>query len=193
MRDAYKRRPQDFKRRVIKRINIREKLFEMEDYYLNMIKPEEFGKRYYNLQKHWRHWSEKEQSRLSIGQKISLSPNRRENISKANKGKKRTEEQKEKYSTHSIKVQKERIENGTHNFLHQSEISSKRAQERIKTGTHNFLDKEKAKERAQKRVKNGTHNFLGKREPIKCPHCNKQGGGGSMKRWHFDNCSTIKF
>lgn len=21
-----------------------------------------------------------------------------------------------------------------------------------------------------------------------CPHCNKEGGGGSMKQWHFDNC-----
>jgi len=23
---------------------------------------------------------------------------------------------------------------------------------------------------------------------VKCPHCGKTGGGGSMKRWHFDNC-----
>jgi hypothetical protein len=23
---------------------------------------------------------------------------------------------------------------------------------------------------------------------VKCPHCNKRGAGGSMKRWHFDNC-----
>ena len=22
----------------------------------------------------------------------------------------------------------------------------------------------------------------------KCPHCNKEGGGNSMLRWHFDNC-----
>ena len=25
-----------------------------------------------------------------------------------------------------------------------------------------------------------------------CPHCGKQGGGGSMKRWHFDNCKHNK-
>lgn len=25
-------------------------------------------------------------------------------------------------------------------------------------------------------------------EPIICPHCNAEGGGGVMKRWHFDNC-----
>jgi hypothetical protein len=23
---------------------------------------------------------------------------------------------------------------------------------------------------------------------VKCPYCGKEGGGGSMKRWHFDNC-----
>ena len=26
------------------------------------------------------------------------------------------------------------------------------------------------------------------REIIICPHCNKVGGRGGMKRWHFDNC-----
>ena len=25
-----------------------------------------------------------------------------------------------------------------------------------------------------------------------CPHCNKIGSGGVMKRWHFDNCKEIK-
>lgn len=26
---------------------------------------------------------------------------------------------------------------------------------------------------------------------VKCPHCNKEGKGNSMKRWHFDNCKNI--
>lgn len=26
------------------------------------------------------------------------------------------------------------------------------------------------------------------RPPITCPHCNKSGGPGAMKRWHFDKC-----
>ena len=25
-----------------------------------------------------------------------------------------------------------------------------------------------------------------------CPHCNKEGGAPQMKRWHFDNCKSIK-
>ena len=28
----------------------------------------------------------------------------------------------------------------------------------------------------------------GKKETFTCPHCGKVGGGGSMTRWHFDNC-----
>jgi hypothetical protein len=26
---------------------------------------------------------------------------------------------------------------------------------------------------------------------IQCPHCNTIGGGGSMQRWHMDNCKAI--
>lgn len=32
-----------------------------------------------------------------------------------------------------------------------------------------------------------------KRDPyalMTCPHCGKTGGGGTMKRWHFDNCKV---
>jgi dihydrofolate reductase len=28
----------------------------------------------------------------------------------------------------------------------------------------------------------------GKREIVICPHCNKSGGGGNMRRYHFDKC-----
>jgi hypothetical protein len=32
----------------------------------------------------------------------------------------------------------------------------------------------------------------GKKEISTCPHCGKTGGGGSMARWHFDNCKEAK-
>ena len=40
-------------------------------------------------------------------------------------------------------------------------------------------------------IKKGTHNFL-KENLVKvtCPHCNKLGNIGAMKRWHFDNCKS---
>ena len=28
----------------------------------------------------------------------------------------------------------------------------------------------------------------GKREIVTCPHCKKEGGGGNMRRYHFDKC-----
>jgi hypothetical protein len=49
MRNAYRRRPQDFKRRIVVRnISDRKLLLEKEHHYLSFIKQEELGKRYYN-------------------------------------------------------------------------------------------------------------------------------------------------
>jgi hypothetical protein len=30
------------------------------------------------------------------------------------------------------------------------------------------------------------------REQVKCPHCDKVGDTPNMKRWHYDNCTTLK-
>ena len=70
----------------------REILLDQEFKWLSFINEEELGKKYYNLRKHkWGHWSTDVDKRLTIGQKISSSPDRKDNISKANKGKKRSE------------------------------------------------------------------------------------------------------
>jgi hypothetical protein len=99
MKQAYNHRPQDFKRKILSRIDTtRKDLFIEEERFLQMIKPEEIKKkRYYNLKRDtsW-HWSGNEQKRLTVGQKISASPNRAANIGRANKGKIRSEEFKEK-------------------------------------------------------------------------------------------------
>jgi hypothetical protein len=71
---AHKRRPSDFKRRIIKRIYTNKiDLFASEQYYLNQIKKEELRVRYYNLQTHWEHWasSNDEYKKASIKEKIS--------------------------------------------------------------------------------------------------------------------------
>ena len=99
MRNAHKRRSQDFKRRIIKKYIQREHLLEEEHSWLSLIDDNELGKKYYNLRKHkWGHWSTDENRKLTVGQKISASPNRAANISKANKGRKHSEEMKQKLS-----------------------------------------------------------------------------------------------
>ena len=50
MRDAYHRRPEDFKRRLLKtNITTKEETINEEYKWLSLIRPEELGKRYYNL------------------------------------------------------------------------------------------------------------------------------------------------
>lgn len=100
MKQGYKHRPQDFKRRVLSRVYTNKNdLLEEEYHWLSKIKNEELGKKYYNLHNHhFGHWSTDENKKLTIGQKISASPNRAANISKANKGRIISEETKQKLS-----------------------------------------------------------------------------------------------
>jgi len=75
MKRAYKRRPQDFKRRIIFQSNIsRKELFEEEQKWLNLIKLEELSKRYYNLTKSVKKlWHSDDLLRKTVGEKISLA------------------------------------------------------------------------------------------------------------------------
>lgn len=89
MKQAYKKRPEDFKRRIIVR-NIESKnlLIKEEHRWLSMIKQEELkGKRYYNIVNSAKNpWWTDEYRKLSIGEKIS----------RAKKGKKKSKEHIEK-------------------------------------------------------------------------------------------------
>jgi hypothetical protein len=59
MLNSKKRRPEDFKRRVISKIYTnRQDLFLKEQEWINLIKPEEISKRYYNLQLRVHHWAQ---------------------------------------------------------------------------------------------------------------------------------------
>lgn len=89
MRKSYRRRPDDFKRKIIFRTDDRKSLLKEEGRILAMMKIEEIGVRYYNLNISKvgpGHWSTDESSRLTVGQKIGA----------ANKGRRWTEEQKVK-------------------------------------------------------------------------------------------------
>ena len=73
MRDAFRRRPNDFKRKIIETNITKDNLLEAEHKWLSMISEEELGKKYYNLRKHkWGHWSTDENKGLSIKEKISI-------------------------------------------------------------------------------------------------------------------------
>ncbi len=124
MKQGYKHRPKDFKRRILKTGIDKHNLHQEEYKWLSMIKLEELGKRYYNLHNHhFGHWSTDINSSLTIKQKLSeaskklhqdpiyrekflegrkkLPPQTKEQIEKrarSNTGKKLSEETKRKIS-----------------------------------------------------------------------------------------------
>ena len=78
MKKAYKRRPQDFKRRVIEHIDAsRGDLLSAEYRWLSLIKDGELGKRYYNLNNYLNgHWTTDEEKRLTVREKLSAAQKR---------------------------------------------------------------------------------------------------------------------
>ena len=80
MRNAYNRRPNDFKRKIITKVytNKRDLMFE-EQVWLYMIPDEQLGKKYYNLRKHIEHWQFNEEKTLSVKEKISKTLTGRKN------------------------------------------------------------------------------------------------------------------
>jgi hypothetical protein len=107
MRNAFRRRPKDFRRKIISRIYTnRSDLLEKEFEWLSLIKKEELGKRYYNLRNHkFMDWHSDPVKSISVKEKISKSLSGR-------KGWSPNEEQKRKISealmghTHSEETKK---------------------------------------------------------------------------------------
>lgn len=73
MRDAYRRRPDDFKRRIVSRITTsRQELLEEEYKWIQLIPTDQLGRKYYNLsKKHFGHWTTSEEKTKSTREKIS--------------------------------------------------------------------------------------------------------------------------
>ncbi|NBW12462.1 MAG: hypothetical protein EBR82_30965 [Caulobacteraceae bacterium] len=72
MRRSYKRRPNDFKRRILEKVVSRDQLLIAEGKWLYLIPNEELGKKYYNLTNHVNgHWTSDNEKQISIKEKIS--------------------------------------------------------------------------------------------------------------------------
>lgn len=130
---------------------------------------------------------------------VELSKKLQSKLSKAVAAKRIAEGTHNFTSENSKKVQAYRLKQGTHNF--QGEQGSLNALHRnrklVELGKHPWageLGRIHNKKVAIQRLSSGTHNFQGDANPNKnmpriiCPHCGKEGGRNSMKRYHFDNC-----
>lgn len=150
MKQAYKHRPQDFKRKILKRIYTNRKdTFIAEEKYLDLIKKEEFGKRYYNLKNIKGHWSSNEEAKLSIGQKISQSHKNDPNWGSWSIGRKLSDQTKQKLRD----ANKKQFENEDQRELRR--VKSKQLwddPEYRKTNTDNKKGKPQSEEQIQKRI-----------------------------------------
>lgn len=161
MKSAYKRRPYDFKRKILKSNIIDKKdLLEEEYKWLSMIKKSELGKKYYNLHNHhFNHWSTNKDCR-TISQKISESHKNDPNWGKWSKGKKISEETKQKLR----EANRKQFENEE-----QRELRRKKSKElwsnpeyREKT-TISHIGKKQSKETIDKRKTNADYKAIGEK------------------------------
>ena len=171
MKQAYRRRPDDFKRRVIKMNIPRDQILYVEQHWLSMIPKDQLGKRYYNLNNNCLyHWTSDPDKRLTVGQKISnankgrevtwakpCTEERKRYLSEVQKGQPknyvRSEETRAKIAANSRRLQAERRV-GMHGRQH-SEDTKKRMSEN--NAMHNPIHRQKvaAAKKGIRRMTNG--------------------------------------
>lgn len=140
MLKAYKRRPYDFKRKILKIVHSNKKEMLEEEYkWLSKIKKEELGKKYYNLHNHhFGHWSTNENSKLLISEKISKHHKETPNWGQWSKGKCLSEKTKKKISIATSKAMKLYYKSNQRTEETRKKISdnNKRLQKEKKIGMH---------------------------------------------------------
>lgn len=145
MKQAYNKRPNDFKRRILSKIyTSRQDMFNEEAKWQSLIKDSELRIRYYNIKRHGdRHWSTDENKALAVKEKIKASDNTR-GIRQYWKDKSKSEEHKKKISD-SLKGRPLSyiVSNDTRKKISDN---SKRLQKEKKIGMHGKKHSEKTLE-----------------------------------------------
>lgn len=181
MRTAFKRRPSDFKRRILKLIHTtRQDMYEEETRWLQMIKPSEIKVRYYNFHRVANHWSASEYDRLKINEKISMKtkeamarPDVRKNYEKGLKERDTSWTQDPK-----VLAQKSKSMMGKNkgNWAKASAIAAE-----MRRGVP------LPAETRAKIAKAGVFASINKKK-IQCMHCEFTGNPGVIGRYHNDKC-----
>lgn len=203
MSDSYKRRPQDFKRRILSRIYTDKKdLLEEEYKWLSFIKSEELGKRYYNLHNHhFGHWTTDTNSKLTISEKISQKtkeamqrPDVREKYLRGlkNRDTKSSEEQtreKRRYSMlkHGRNKGKITVKDKNGKVFHTTKHDPRWICGDLVAASKGVSRPPLSEEHRQK-LKDTTHFKQLNRKKIKCLYCDFEGNAGNIGRYHNEKC-----
>jgi len=182
MKQAHSHRPNDFKRKIIKKIfSSRKELMEEEFRYLSMIKDHELKTRYYNLNiKSTGHWTTYPEKVKTISEKISIRtkeamshPEIRENYllglaTRDNKSSDLNVREKRRVSMIGKNTGKD---------------NSKALAMAAEANRGKKWSEERRNER-----KETTHFKNLNNKKIKCIHCDFEGNAGNIGRYHNDKC-----
>jgi len=182
MRKAYKRRPADFKRKILSsNISNRELMFEEEHRWMSLIEEKDLGKKYYNLRKHkWGHWTTDENTKLSISEKIS---------------------QKTKEAMYRPEVREKYLAGLSTRDNRSSELEVREKRRQSMIGKNVGKDNSKALAMAaaanrghkltkehKNKIKETTAFKTLNNMKIKCTYCNFVGNKGNVARYHNEKC-----
>lgn len=184
MMKSYKRRPEDFKRRILSRVYTNKKdLLQKENEWLSLIKEEELKTRYYNLMIHeFGHWSTDKDLSLSVSQRISVAT---------------------KEAMYRPEVRKKYIEGLKDRNNRSSELEVREKRRKSMIGKNVGKDMTKCREALVSKLTGSTLSeehkqkikeagvFKGMNSKrISCMHCGKEGNPGNIGRYHNNNCKT---
>lgn len=183
MRNAYKRRLQDFKRRIISRINTcRQDLLTEEHRWLQLIPLKQLGKKYYNLTRHLNgHWSTDDQKSLTIKQKLSIAQKRNfedpEYLARFMETRKNLPPQtKETRERRKLAMRGKNVGRAKTPAYYEARTRLKLEGKMGNSEEH----RQRTKELGVFKSLNNTR--------VTCIHCGTQGNPGNIARYHNDRC-----
>lgn len=201
MKDSYKRRPHDFKRKILSKIYTNKKeLLEEEFKWLSFIKNDELGKKYYNLHNHhFGHWSSDNKKLKTLSEKISIKtkeamqrPEIREkylNGLKTRNTKSSESETREKRRVSMMGKNKGKItvKDKKGNVFHTTKDDPKWINGELIAASKGIKRPPLSDEHREKIKAIGVFKELNNKK-IKCIYCDFEGNAGNIGRYHNEKC-----
>jgi hypothetical protein len=111
----------------------------------------------------------------------------------SNVGKKRSNKSKENMSRAQQLINRSHEHNPFYGMIHSEATKSAMSLKKKGKTYEEIFGAEKADEMRKRRGIEQQGRIKGPQSMLVCPHCNKEGGKGIMKRWHFDNCKFASY
>jgi len=189
MRDAYRRRPKDFRRRILKRVyTSRQDLLIEEDSLLKKIKPEEIKIKYYNImlttiKDDWHSCPLKNKNRRQIiSERTKEAMNKPEIREKYEKG---LSKRNTRSSDPEVREKRRK------SMLGKNKVKTDKQLEAARNAAKKRIGVPLSKEHKEK-IKNTTHFKTLNTLKLKCKYCDFVGNKGNLARYHNEKCKHKK-